>query len=167
MMKIKTLFMLTLVIVSANCHADYSSPTDTDISFTVDADDHAPKVTFTPETPLTPSKASASKGILGKLSITYDVDVTNTYTCLASAVAQGGTGYIPISDASSTVKAYGDFYNTTNTVFVLIPSQIQGYFRTHCKTAEPSVTYDFRNANGTALSPGVYSSAITVVNYTP
>ncbi|EBI6201043.1 hypothetical protein DX185_17680 [Salmonella enterica] len=177
LMNNKRLFILFygLAFVSSACYADYVTPGgETPVDITVEADDHAPMVTFTPTSSLSPSVASASNSVLGTLDISYDVDVTGTFTCVYSEKSSFATdaASLVIKSKDGSVKAYGRFYDAAGALRYVIPDSnkmyyINGYYGAYCAKAEPSVTYTLKHYSVEALPPGEYTASVIVANFTP
>lgn len=164
----KKLFMLILTsLVSADISAAYlSHGTEVATDFTVEADDHVPTTVFTPVTPLSPSVASGSNAVLGELTITYDIDVTGTYTCLSSDTVTAGQLAMT---GDNGVQAMGVFYDATVKRTILASAQINNAksFYGYCAPATKSATYIFKHYGNDSMPTGKYSAVVRVTNYSP
>lgn len=177
LMNNKRLFILFygLAFVSSACYADYVTlGGETPVDITVEADDHAPVVTFTPTSSLSPSVASASNSVLGTLDISYDVDVTGTFTCVYSEKSSFATdaASLVIKSKDGSVTAYGRFYDAASALRYVTPGSnkayyINSYYGTYCAKAEPSVTYTLKHYSIQPLPPGEYTASVIVANFTP
>ncbi|EBV1274125.1 hypothetical protein D6T17_22370 [Salmonella enterica subsp. enterica serovar Oranienburg] len=164
----KKLLMLILTsLVSADISAAYlSQGTEVATDFTVEADDHAPTTVFTPVTPLSPSDASGSNAVLGELTITYDIDVTGTYTCLSSDTVTAGQ---LIMTGDNGVQAMGSFYDANVNRGIMTSAQLNNAasYYSACAPATKSATYIFKHYGNGSMPTGKYSAVVRVTNYTP
>ncbi|EHA1743126.1 hypothetical protein JHQ11_003902 [Salmonella enterica subsp. enterica serovar Javiana] len=164
----KKLFMLILTsLVSIDTSAAYlSQGTEVATDFTVEADDHTPTTVFTPVTPLSPSAASGNNAVLGELTITYDIDVTGTYTCLSSDTSNSGQ---LIMSGDNGVQAMGSFYDANVNRVILSSAQLNSAasYYSYCAPATKSATYIFKHYGNDSMTTGKYSAIVRVTNYSP